>query len=49
MPFQGRGLLGILPWVLPGVIGTAGLFVWQRHYRRKFGDLRRRPTPTPAG
>lgn len=28
-----------VPWVLPGVIGTIGGSAWERHYRRKFGDL----------
>ena len=33
------GLLAMLPWILPAAIGIPGTFLWQRHYRRKFGDL----------
>ncbi len=28
-----------LPWVLPGIVGTIGGHLWEKHYRRKFGDL----------
>ena len=37
------GLLGMLPWILPAAIGIPATFLWQRHYRRKFGEL---PSPT---
>ena len=30
------GLLGLLPWVAPAIIGSVAIAVWQRHYRRKF-------------
>ncbi len=33
------GLVSILPWVLPAAIGIPGTFLWQRHYRKKFGEL----------
>ena len=44
------GLISILPWVLPAAIGIPGTFLWQRHYRKKFGELpvkgaRRAPVP----
>lgn len=39
----GTGLIGILPWVLPAAIGIPGTFLWQRHYRKKFGDLPAKP------
>lgn len=32
------GMLQVLPWVLPAVVGTVGLTLWKRHYQRKFGD-----------
>ena len=28
-----------VPWILPGVIGTIAGAVWEKRYRRKFGDL----------
>lgn len=34
-----------VPWVLPGIIGTIGGSLWERSYRRKFGDL---PTAVEA-
>ena len=33
------GWISIIPWILPALIGTPGLALWQRHYRRKFGEL----------
>ena len=30
------GPLTILPWILPTVIGVPAIFVWSRHYRRRF-------------
>ena len=30
------GWLGILPWVTPAIVGTIGLAIWQRRYRRQF-------------
>ncbi|MEM1180747.1 MAG: hypothetical protein AAGM22_20545 [Acidobacteriota bacterium] len=33
------GLLRVLPWILPSVVGIPGLVLWKRHYQRKFGDL----------
>ncbi|MEM6794649.1 MAG: hypothetical protein AAF725_11765 [Acidobacteriota bacterium] len=33
------GLMSILPWLLPTLVGTPTLVLWRRHYRRKFGDL----------
>ena len=35
----GTGLMSILPWVLPAAIGIPGTYLWQRHYRKKFGEL----------
>ena len=37
------GLLSILPWVLPAAIGIPATSLWQRHYRRKFGEAPVRP------
>ncbi len=35
---SGAGPMAFLPWLLPTVIGVPGLMLWQRYYRRKFGD-----------
>lgn len=37
--FEGAGVLGMLPWILPAAIGIPATFLWQRHYRKKFGEL----------
>lgn len=37
--FRLDGWVGILPWVLPGVVGTVAIVIWTRHYERKFGEL----------
>lgn len=33
------GWISVIPWILPALIGTPGLALWQRYYRRKFGEL----------
>lgn len=33
-----EGLLGIMPWVLPSIIGVPAIFIWTARYRRKFGE-----------
>ncbi|HWC05852.1 MAG TPA: hypothetical protein VG799_01255 [Gemmatimonadota bacterium] len=33
------GVVGLLPWILPSVVGAIAITIWTRHYRRKFGDL----------
>ncbi len=33
------GVVGLLPWVLPTIVGTIAITIWTRHYRKKFGDL----------
>lgn len=33
------GIVGLLPWVLPTIVGAIAITVWTRHYRKKFGDL----------
>lgn len=46
------GWLAVIPWVLPALIGTPGLALWKRHYRRKFGELPAKsnaPELRPAG
>ena len=30
------GPLAIVPWILPTVVGVPAIFLWIRHYRRKF-------------
>lgn len=44
--YQAEGIVGILPWVLPGIVGAVGSAIWQRHYRRRFGELRRAVAPS---
>ena len=29
---------GLLPWIVPGVVGTAAQKLWERHYRRRFAQ-----------
>lgn len=31
--------VGVIPWVLPAIVGVPATAIWTRHYRRKFGDL----------
>ena len=33
------GWTAVVPWVAPAAIGIPAIFLWTRHYRRKFGDL----------
>lgn len=33
------GSLNWVPWVAPAVVGSITIGVWERYYRRKFGDL----------
>lgn len=33
------GIVGLLPWMLPTIIGTCAIVIWTRYYRKKFGDL----------
>ena len=35
------GIVGLLPWVLPTIVGTIAITIVTRHYRKKFGDLAR--------
>lgn len=39
-----EGLLGIIPWVAPSVIGGIGIALFQRHYRRRFEAPPARPS-----
>ena len=45
---QPSGLTGMLPWILPAAIGIPAGGLWERHYRRKFGDLPPRRVETAA-
>ena len=36
------GLPGVIPWILPSIVGIPASAIWQRHYRRKFKEDRRR-------
>lgn len=33
-----EGMLGLLPWVLPALIGVPATAIWTGYYRRKFGE-----------
>ncbi len=46
---SGSGALAFLPWLLPTLIGVPGLMLWQRYYRRKFGELSTSPSKATAG
>jgi len=35
------GPIGILPWILPSLIGVPAIAIWTRHYKRKFGETSR--------
>ncbi len=42
------GFWGVVPWILPAAIGIPASILWDRHYRRKFGDPRDSYQPTPV-
>ena len=44
-PRLGLPIFSVIPWVAPGVIGTIGLVVWTRYYRRKFAPSEKRIRP----
>lgn len=46
--YSSEGFIGILPWILPGIIGSIAIAVWQQHYRRKFGEVKPKTAPSPA-
>ena len=33
------GVLAVLPWLLPTLIGIPAIVLWTRHYRRRFGQM----------
>ena len=33
------GIVGLLPWIAPTVVGTVAITLWTRYYRRKFVSL----------
>lgn len=33
------GVAALFPWVAPAIVGTIGIAIWQRRYRKRFGDL----------
>lgn len=46
-----EGVLGLIPWVLPTLIGVPAIQIWGRHYRKRFGELgegRTRRSAKPA-
>lgn len=34
--YELAGPLAVVPWILPTVVGVPAIFLWIRHYRRKF-------------
>ena len=47
---QPSGAWGIVPWILPVAIGIPGNIIWERAYRRKFGDTAKPTAPSvPSG
>lgn len=38
------GWVGVMPWVLPVAVGIPATFIWTRHYRRRFGELKEATT-----
>lgn len=46
--YSSEGFVGVLPWILPGVVGSVATSVWQKHYRRKFGEARPKGAAAPA-
>ncbi|MYE33485.1 MAG: hypothetical protein F4X23_01370 [Gemmatimonadales bacterium] len=43
--YEIAGALGIVPWILPAIIGIPAITVWTRYYRRKFRPAARRAAP----
>lgn len=37
--YQFEGLLYVLPWIAPAMIGIPATVIWSRYYQRKFGEL----------
>lgn len=40
-----EGLVAVVPWITPSILGTIGITLFQRHYRKRFEDL---PAKTAA-
>lgn len=47
--YQLAGVISVLPWILPTLIGVPAGAVWERYYRRKFGDLPANPAVATSG
>ena len=44
------GWIGLLPWILPALIGVPATKIWENRYRRRFGDLpSKRGAEAPSG
>ena len=35
-PYEMEGSIGLLPWVVPTLLGLPAIMLWNRHYRRRF-------------
>ena len=33
------GWVAVIPWVAPAIVGVPAIFIWVRHYQKKFGDV----------
>ena len=33
------GWIAVIPWVAPAIVGVPAIFIWVRHYQKKFGDV----------
>jgi hypothetical protein len=36
--WEPEGLIGVLPWILPALVGLPASAIWTRHYRKQFDD-----------
>ena len=43
-----EGAAALIPWILPTAIGVPGMLIWERAYRKKFGDLPVKRTGHPG-
>ena len=39
VPFKLPGALGLIPWVLPAIIGMTAISVWTKQYKKQFREL----------
>lgn len=44
----GEGVLSVVPWILPTLIGIPAIVIWSNYYRRKFGEMAAKPVMLPT-